>query len=105
VLEYPITKGIPIDQIDTHSLRSREEDNTLSLAGYSNIQIQKMGWWFGATFKEYIQEELVCFSEGMPTSMKRQFNFVNITGNVFNTTTDELIEQEYEINVSAALAT
>jgi hypothetical protein len=100
VIEYPTAKGIPIDQIDTHSLRSKGA-SALSLAGYSGIQIQKMGWWRGITFKEYIREELACFLEGMSTSMKKQFNFVNIAGNAFNTTT---MEQEYEINVSAAAA-
>jgi hypothetical protein len=69
-----------------------------------DTQIQKMGCWQGATFKEYIHEELACFSEGMLTSMKKQFNFVNITCNAFNTITDDLIEREYKVNVSAASA-
>jgi hypothetical protein len=64
-----------------------------------------MGWWRGTTFKEYIQEELVCFSKRMSKSMKKKFNFVNIAGNAFNTITDNLINREYEINVSAASAT
>ena len=62
-----------------------------------------MGEWQGATFKEYIKEELSCFSEGMSMSMKRKFDFVNIAGNAFNTITDTLIDKEYEINVSTAL--
>jgi hypothetical protein len=103
VLEYPTVKGIPIDRIDTHSLRSGGA-NALSLSGYSDTQIQKMGRWRGATFKEYIREELVCFSEGMSKSMKKKFDFVNIAGNAFNTITDNLIDREYEINVSAASA-
>jgi hypothetical protein len=64
VLEYSTAKGIPIDRIDTHSFRSGGA-NALSLSGYSDTQIQKMGRWRGATFKEYIREELACFSEGM----------------------------------------
>jgi hypothetical protein len=40
----------------------------------------------------------------MSTSMKKHFNFVNITGSAFNTITDDLIEREYEVNVSAASA-
>ncbi len=43
-LEYPILKGIPIDHINTHSLRSGGA-NALALAGYSDTQIQKMGRW------------------------------------------------------------
>jgi hypothetical protein len=103
VLNYPNAKGIPIDQIDTHSLHSGDA-NALSLAGYSDTQIQKMGPWRGATFKEYIREELACFLEGMSTSMKKQFNFVNITDNAFNTISGNLIKREYEVNVSAPLA-
>ena len=39
-------------------------------------------------------------------SMKKKFDFVNIAGNAFNinTITDDLIDREYEINVSAASA-
>ena len=103
MLDYPNAKGILIDRIDTHSLRSGGT-NALSLAEYSDTQIQKMGCWRGATFKEYIHEELACFLEGMSTSMKKQFNFVNITGNAFNTITDDLIEREYEVNLLAASA-
>jgi len=103
VLEYPTTKGIPIDRIDTHSLRSGGA-NTLSLSGYSDTQIQKMGRWRGATFKEYIREELACFSEGMSKSMKTKFDFVNIAGNTFNTITDDLIGRDNDVNVSAASA-
>jgi hypothetical protein len=103
VLEYPTMKGIPIDRIDTHSLRSGGA-NALSLSGYSDTQIQKMGRWRGATFKEYIREELACFSEGMSKSMKTKFEFVNIAGNAFNTITDDLIDREYDVNVSAASA-
>jgi hypothetical protein len=39
--------------------------NALSLAEYTDTQIQKMGRWKEATFKEYIRKELHCFSEGM----------------------------------------
>jgi len=65
-LEYPTIKGIPIEQVNTHSLRSGGA-NVLALAGYSDTQIQKMGRWRGATFKEYVRNELVCFSPGRNT--------------------------------------
>jgi len=103
VLEYPTAKGIPINRIDTHSLRSGGT-NALSLSGYLDTQIQKMGRWQGATFKEYIREKLACFSEGMSKSMKKKFEFVVIAGNAFNTITDNLIDREYKTNVSAASA-
>jgi hypothetical protein len=93
ILEYPTVKGIPIDRIDTHSLRSGGA-NALSLAGFSDTQIQKMGRWRGATFKEYIREELACFSEGMSTQMKKKFQFVNVAGNAFTDITDELVVAE-----------
>ncbi len=44
VLEYFMAKGIPIDRIDTHSLRSGGT-NALSMSGYLDTQIQKMGRW------------------------------------------------------------
>jgi len=81
-LQYPITKGIPITRINMHSLRSGGA-NTLAVAGYSDTQIQKMGRWRGATFKEYIREELACYARNMSRDMKHKFNFVNIMGNAF----------------------
>ncbi len=45
-LNYPSLKGIPIALIDTHSLRSGGA-NALTLCGYSDTQIQKMGRWRG----------------------------------------------------------
>ena len=57
-LNYPYSKGIPIDRVDAHSLRS-EGANALSFTGYRNIDIQKMKRWGGETFKEYIREELI----------------------------------------------
>jgi hypothetical protein len=53
IMQYPITWGIPIKRIDTHSLQSGGA-NALALSGYLDTQIQKMGWWKGTTFKEYI---------------------------------------------------
>ena len=101
VLEYPTAKGIPIDRIDTHLLQSGGA-NALSLSGYSDTQIQKIGRWWGATVKEYIQEELACFSKGMSKSTKKKFDFVSIAGNTFNTITDDLFDREYKTNVSVA---
>ena len=48
--------------------------NALSLAGYIDRDIQKMGRWRGETFKDYIREELHCFAEGMSTAMKQYLN-------------------------------
>jgi hypothetical protein len=95
ILQYPLTRGIPISSVDTHSLRSGGA-NALALSGYSDTQIQKMGRWRGKTFKEYIREDLACYSAGMSTNMKRNFKFVNIAGNVYNDVTDECVEREYE---------
>lgn len=90
LLHYPSQKGIPIDRVDTHSLRSGGA-NALSLSGYSDREIQKMGRWRSATFKEYIREELSCFSAGMSTAMKTRFNFVNIAGGVYTDVTDTIV--------------
>jgi hypothetical protein len=96
LLEYPETRRIPIKLIDTHSLRSGGA-NALSLSGYSDTQIQKMGRWRGATFKEYIREQLACSSEGMTTNMKRNFKFVNVHGNAYHDITSTCILTEYEL--------
>ena len=95
ILGYPRNKGIPIDRIDTHSLRSGGA-NALSLAGFQDREIQKMGRWRSATFKEYIREELACFSEGMSKRMKQRFNFVNIAGGVYHDVTPTVIATEYD---------
>ena len=87
---YPTNKGIPINRINTHSLCSRGA-NVLALAGYSDTQTQKMGRWRGATFKEYIREELACYARGMSTDMRQRFNFVNIAGNAFNDIMDTVL--------------
>jgi hypothetical protein len=42
ILQYPANKMIPIERIDTHSFRSGGA-NALSLSGYSDREIQKMG--------------------------------------------------------------
>ena len=90
ILDYPSKQGIPIKWIDTHSLRSGGA-NALSLSGYSDRQIQKMGRWRIATFKEYIREELACFSRGMSTNMKQKFHFVNIAGGVYTDITNDIL--------------
>jgi hypothetical protein len=69
LLHYPSTRGIPIERIDTHSLCSGGA-NALALSGYSDMQIQKVGRWKGAMFKEFIREELACYSAGMLSRMK-----------------------------------
>ena len=55
-LNYPSFKGIPIDILDTHSLRSGGA-NALSLAGYSDRYIQKNEKMEGEIFIENIREE------------------------------------------------
>ena len=94
ILQYPETKGIPVERVDTHSLRSGGA-NALSLSGYSDTQIQKMGRWRGATFKEYIREELACFSTVMSKAMTRRFNFVNIAGGVYHDVTNSVMVTDY----------
>jgi hypothetical protein len=73
-----------------NSLRSGGAD-ALSLSGYSDREIQKMGRWRSANFKEYIREELACFSAGMSTKMKTKFNFVNIAGGVYTDVTNNIM--------------
>ena len=49
-LNYPYLKGIPVERLYTHSLRSVGA-NGLLLLGYSDRYIQKMGRWIGETSK------------------------------------------------------
>ena len=93
-LEYPTIKCIPIERVNTHSLRSGGA-NALALAGYSDTQVQKMGRWRGATFKEYVRNELTCFSSGMSRDMKQKFGFVNVSGNAFSDITDACVNGDY----------
>ena len=93
-------RGIPIDRIDTHSLRSGGA-NALSLAGYSDRAIMKMGRWKSKTFLEYISSQLSEFSQGMSVSMSKVLNFVNVEGGVCHDITNIAINTEYA-NAAAA---
>lgn len=95
-LDYLGRRGIPVERIDTHSLCVGGACS-LALAGYSDTQIQKMGRWRGATFKEYIREELSVYSEGMSKLMKKCFGFVNVNATAFEDVTEECVGSEYDI--------
>jgi hypothetical protein len=89
VLGHP-ERGIPIERIDTHSLRIGGA-NSLSLAGWSDRHIQKLGRWRGETFKEYIREQLSNFSEGMSKSMQKKFGLVNVEGGPYYDVTNTVV--------------
>ena len=82
-LYYPTTRGIPIQRLDTHSLRGGGA-NALSLNGYSDTQIQKMGRWTGDSFKEYIRSELAEFSMGMSRAMQKVIGYTVVSGGAFH---------------------
>ena len=103
LLSYPYTQGIPIKHVDAHSLQSGGA-NALTLSGYLDTQIQKMGRWKGATFKEYIWEKLACYSAGMSLKMKKNFKFVNISGNAYNNVTGRCLEEDYNVHTSVPAA-
>jgi hypothetical protein len=63
-----------------------------------------MGRWKGATFKEYIREELACYSTGMSSNMKQSFKFVNVFGNSYNNVTASCLEEDYNVNSMVAPA-
>jgi hypothetical protein len=54
-------------------------------------------------FKEYICEELACYSAGMTTSMKRNFKFVNVSEGAYHNITAQCIEEDYNINCVPAV--
>ena len=96
-LDYPGQKGIKIKQIDTHSLQGGDA-NALALAGYGDTQIQKMGQWKGATFKDYIWDKLESCTSGMSNAMKQKFNYITIASGAFadvGDITDATVQQEY----------
>jgi len=83
-------RGIPTNRVDTHSLRAGGA-NVLALSGYSDREIMKMGRWRGATFMEYISEQLSSFSKGMSKAMSRRFHFVNVEGGVLRDITNQVV--------------
>ena len=91
-----MTKGIPIQCINTYSLRSGGA-NVLLLSGFSDREIQKMGRWHSTTFKEYICEELICFSAGMSTKIKHKIGFVNIAAGAYHDITTYIVDQPYTV--------
>jgi hypothetical protein len=103
VLEYQESRGIPIERIDTHSLRIGGA-NALHLAGYSDQEIQKMGRWRSDTFKEYVCEQLSNFSEGMSRSMSKKFEFVNIEGGVCHDISRTVMGMAYNNGVTEGAA-
>jgi hypothetical protein len=90
-LDYPTTRGIPIQRVDTHSLRGGGA-NALSLNGYSDTQIQKMGRWTGESFKEYIRSELAEFSSGMSRAMQKVIGYTVVSGGAFHELPPELAD-------------
>jgi len=63
-----------------------------------------MGRWRGATFKEYIREELTNYSDGMSTAMRTKFSFMNIVGNAYHDITDTVLTMEYNTEYLGAAA-
>ena len=104
-LDYQNTRGIPLSHINTHSLRIGGAC-ALALAGYNDTQIMKMGRWRGATFQEYIRENLSNYSEGMSTKMKEVHGFVQIDSGAFTDITDRCcdIGNDYTSHRSVAAA-
>ena len=102
-LKYPTTRGIPIDRVDTHSLRGSGA-NALHLAGYPNRKIQMMGHWRGGAFKEHISKQLAGFLAGMLRAMKRKFHFVNIGVGAMDcvvNVTDKMVATPYKAAAAA----
>ena len=86
MLNYP-DRGIPIDRLDTHSLRTGGAC-ALKLAGYDDVTIRKMGRWKPSSnvFLEYIQHQLSSFSHGMSKKMATIPVFTNMEGAVTRVT-------------------
>ena len=76
-------RGIPIDRMDTHSLRSGGAC-ALKLSGYDSDAIRKMGRWApgSSAFLEYIQQQLSEITVGISTRMSNIGTFTNMEGGV-----------------------
>ena len=72
----------------------------MALAGYSDTKIQKMGRWRGATFKEYVRENLSNYAEGMSKAMKKIHGFVNIDAGAYKGVSSLCMDREYDMQVS-----
>ena len=74
-------RGIPIDRVDTHSLRSGGAC-ALKLAGHDDSEIRKIGRWKPKSddLLEYIQQQLSTCSKGMTTHMSRISTFATMKG-------------------------
>ena len=53
--------------------------------------------------KKYVRNELVCFSTGMSSDMKKKFGCVNVSGNAFRDITDACINADYLALLSLAV--
>ena len=58
--------------------------------------------WKGATFKEYIWEELANYADGMSMAMKTKFNFMNVASNAFQDITERVLTIEYNAEFNPA---
>ena len=78
-------RGIPIDRVDTHSLRYGGAC-ALKLSGHSDMEIMKQGRWspMSTVFTEYIQQQLSTFSVGFTTYMSHIAKFTNMEGTKHN---------------------
>ena len=58
----------------------------MALAGFKDREIVKMGRWAPKShaFMEYIQQQLLTFSAGMPTAMSNVTRFTNMERSVAN---------------------
>ena len=74
-------RGMPIDRIDAHSLRSGGA-GALKLARCVEVQIKKLGRWKPESnaFLEYIQQQLSTCSKGLAAGMSRSATFANMEG-------------------------
>jgi hypothetical protein len=86
ILQYP-------NSMNQFALPSEQGCECIGAIGLLRHTDTKMGHWKGATFKEYICEELACYSTGMTTNMKRNFKFVNISGNAYHDITTTCVRR------------
>ena len=84
-LGYPI-RNIPLDKIDTH-LNQVGGECEMKLAGFDDESIRKMIILLPSSnsFLEYIQQQILGFSQGMETKMSRIAIFTIVEGSAKHT--------------------
>lgn len=72
-----LQQGYKLDHVGSHSLRAGGA-MALTLNGFDENTIKKMGCWSSNTFQQYIHEQIGALTHGMAQAMSTPIEFTNI---------------------------